>query len=558
MKKFCGALLIGFVVLGLKAQEVVLPSDFRQLNLTEYNGSLINPAYSLDRNNPSSVALWARWQWQAYDADPTSLFLNYTTRLNEVSAAGAGFFQHNTGIFLNTGAVLNYAYNIELSEKVFLGVGLNLFAFQQKLADERFFVPNPIQTSITNDFIVQMAPGINLSVDRFNIGLVSENLFDYNFSKNERNSSPDERMFLALASYDFPLSILSTDNSSILRPSIYYKTIPGLDNQVGLTSLLTTNKYWAQAGYNSFYGFSGGLGGRFFKRLSIGALIEVGTSADIKGQDPSFEFVTSYKLGTIETPEEKLEEQLIAEEEKRKEESLIVKPDLEEGVVSQELTKQEEMAIKREAKKQERLALIESNRINDSIVEASRQTDLAVKESKRDIRRKRDSITNAKAEQALAASRALQQQRKQDSIAIVIRKEEEAVALVQKQRQDSIAQSEVLLAEAEKQKAEFAARNEIVKPKAGEKYEEVTKEGSLSPGYYLIANVFGTKKYLDAFLVDMKKKGIDAKSFYRELNKYNYVYLAKYNSIKEAREARDSNLGGKYKEKIWIFRVTGE
>ena len=556
MKKFCGALLIGFVVLGLKAQEVVLPGDFRQQNLTEYNSSLINPAYSLGRNNPSSVALWARWQWQTYDADPTSLFLNYTTKLNEVSAAGVGFFQHNTGIFLNTGAALNYAYNIELSEKVFLGVGLNLFAFQQKLADERFFVPNPIQTSIPNDFIVQMAPGINLSIDRFNLGLVSENLFDYNFSTNERNSSPDERMFLALASFDFPISILSTDDSSILRPSIYYKTIPGLDNQVGLTSLLTTNKYWAQAGYNSFYGFSGGAGGRFFKRLSIGALIEIGTSSDLKGQDPSFELVTSYKLGTLETPEEKLKEQLIAEEEKLKEESIIAKP--EEVVVSQELTKEEEMAIKREAKKQERLALIESNRINDSIVEASRLADLAVKDSKRDIRKKRDSIANAKAEQALAASMALQQQRIQDSIATVIRKEAEAVALVQKKKLDSIAQSEALLAEAEKQKVEFAARNEVVKPKAGEKYEEVTKEGSLSPGYYLIANVFGTKKYLDAFLVDMKKKGIDAKSFYRDLNNYNYVYLAKYNSIKEAREARDSNLGGKYKEKIWIFRVTGE
>ncbi len=558
MKKFCGALLIGFVVLSLKAQEVVLPSDFRQQNLTEYNSSLINPAYSLDRNNPSSIALWARWQWQTYDADPTSLFLNYTTRLNEVSAVGAGFFQHNTGIFLNTGAALNYAYNIELSDNVFLGVGLNLFAFQQKLADERFFVPNPIQTSIPNDFIVQMAPGINLSVDRFNIGLVSENLFDYNFSTNERNSSPDERMFLALASYDFPISILSTDDSSILRPSIYYKTIPGLDNQVGLASLLTTNRYWAQAGYNSFYGFSGGVGGRFFKRLSIGALIEVGTSSDLKGQDPSFELVTSYKLGTLVTPEEKLEEQLIAEEEKIKEESLIAKPEEEEVIVSQELTKEEEMAIKREAKKQERLALIESNRLNDSIVEASRQIDLAVKESKRDLRRKRDSIANAKAEQALAVSSALQQQRKQDSIATVIRKEAEAVALLQKQRQDSIAKSDALLAEAEKQKAELVTRNEVVKPKAGEKYEEVTKEGSLSPGYYLIANVFGTKKYFEAFLVDMKKKGIDAKSFYRDLNKYNYVYLAKYNSIKEAREARDSNLGGKYKEKIWIFRVTGE
>ena len=545
MKKFCGALLIGFVVLGLKAQEVVLPTDFRQQNLTEYNSSLINPAYSLDRNNPSSVALWARWQWQSYDADPTSLFLNYTTRLSDVSSAGVGFFQHNTGIFLNTGAALNYAYNIELSENVFLGVGLNLFAFQQKLADDRFFVPNPIQTTINNDFIIQMAPGVNLSIDGFNIGLVSENLFDYNFTTNERNTSPDDRMFQALVSYDFPVNVLATDNSSVFRPILYYKTIPGLDNQVGLTTLLTTNKYWAQAGYNSFYGFSGGVGGRFFKRVSFGALIEVGTSSDLKGQDPSFELVTSYKLGALQTPEEKLEEQLIAEEEKNKEE-LLAKQE-EKEVESTELTKAEKLALKRESKKQERLAIIESNRIRDSIQDVSRKTGIAAKESKRDLKRKRDSIENAKVEQALVAAKALKQQRQQDSIAVVMKREAEAVALAQKQRQDSIAQSEAL-----------AMKNEVVEVKAGEKYEEVAKEGSLEPGYYLIANVFGTKKYLDAFLADMKKKGINAKSFFRQKNKYNYVYLAKYNFIKDARAARDSKLDGKYNDKIWIFRVTGE
>ena len=545
MKNFCGALLIGFVVLGLKAQEVVLPTDFRQQNLTEYNGSLINPAYSLNRNNPSSVALWARWQWQSYDGDPTSLFLNYTTRLNDVSAAGVGFFQHNTGIFLNTGAALNYAHTIELSEGVILGVGLNVFAFQQKLADDRFFIPNPLQTTAENDFILQMAPGVNLSIDRFNIGLVSENLFDYNFTSNERNSSPDDRMFQALVSYDFPVDVLSTDDSSVLRPMLYYKTIPGLDNQVGLTTLLTTNKYWAQAGYNSFYGFSGGVGGRFFKRFSFGALIEVGTSSDLKGQDPSFELVTSYKLGTLQTPEEKLEEQLIAGEEKQKEDALVKQEEKE--VLSNELTKAEKLALKRESKKQERLALIESNRLKDSIQAASRKSDLVVKESKRDIRRKRDSIESARSAQALASANALKQQRQQDSIAAVMKKEAAAVALAQQQRQDSIAQSEAL-----------AMRNEVVKVKAGEKYEEVTKEGSLEPGYYLIANVFGTKKYLDAFLADMQKKGINAKSFFRQKNKYNYVYLAKYNFIKDAREARDSKLGGKYTDKIWIFRVTGE
>ncbi|WP_430425563.1 PorP/SprF family type IX secretion system membrane protein [Maribacter litoralis] len=543
MKKFCGALLIGFVVLGLKAQEVVLPTDFRQQNLTEYNGSLLNPAYSLDRNNPSSVAFWARWQWQTYDGDPTSLFLNYTAKLNDVSAAGVGFFQHNTGIFLNTGAALNYAYNIELSENVFLGVGMNVFAFQQKLADDRFFVPNPIQTTAENDFILQMAPGINLNIDRFNIGLVSENLFDYNFTTNERNTSPDDRMFQALVSYDFPVSILSTDNSSVIRPMVYYKTIPGLDDQVGLTTLLTTNKYWVQAGYNSFYGLSGGIGGRFFKRLSFGALVEVGTSSDLKGQDPTFELVTSYKLGKQQTPEDKLEEELIAGEEEK--ENMLDAQD--EELASAELTKAEKLALKREAKKQERLALIESKRIKDSIQNASRKSDLAVKQSKRDIKRKRDSIENAKAEQALAAARALNQQRQKDSIATVMKREAEAVALAQQRRQDSIAESKAL-----------AMKNEVVEVKAGEKYEEVTKEGNLEPGYYLIANVFGTKKYLDAFLADMKKRGIDAKSFFRDNNKYNYVYLAKYDFIKDARQARDSKLNGKYTDKIWIFRVTGE
>jgi len=543
MKKICGALLIGFVVLGLKAQEVVLPTDFRQQNLTEYNGSLLNPAYSLDRNNPSSVAFWARWQWQTYDGDPTSLFLNYTAKLNDVSAAGVGFFQHNTGIFLNTGAALNYAYNIEISENVFLGVGMNVFAFQQKLADDRFFVPNPIQTTAENDFILQMAPGINLNIDRFNIGLVSENLFDYNFTTNERNTSPNDRMFQALVSYDFPVSILSADNSSVIRPMVYYKTIPGLDDQVGLTTLLTTNKYWVQAGYNSFYGLSGGIGGRFFKRLSFGALVEVGTSSDLKGQDPTFELVTSYKLGKQQTPEDKLEEELIAGDEEK--ENMLDTQD--EELASAELTKAEKLALKREAKKQERLALIESKRIKDSIQNASRKSDLAVKQSKRDIKRKRDSIENAKAEQALAAARALNQQRQKDSIATVMKREAEAVALAQQRRQDSIAESKAL-----------AMKNEVVEVKAGEKYEEVTKEGNLEPGYYLIANVFGTKKYLDAFLADMKKRGIDAKSFFRDKNKYNYVYLAKYDFIKDARQARDSKLNGKYTDKIWIFRVTGE
>ena len=228
MKNFCGALLICFVVFGLKGQEPTLPADFRQHNITEYNSSLLNPAYVLNRNNASSIAFWSRWQWQVFDADPTSLFLNYSREINASSAASIGFFQHNTGIFINTGGALNYAYEFELIPLVSLAVGLNVFGYQQKLADQRFFQPNPIQTSITNDFILQVAPGINLKIDNFSLGIASENLIDYNFSTNERNTSISGTSLFGLASYDIPLRIGNLEGNSVLRPAVYFRTYTGL------------------------------------------------------------------------------------------------------------------------------------------------------------------------------------------------------------------------------------------------------------------------------------------------------------------------------------------
>lgn len=546
MRNFCGALLIGFVVIGLRAQTPTLPNDFRQQNITEYNSSLLNPAYALDRNNPSSAALWARWQWQTVDADPTSLFFSYTHELNEASALGGAFFQNNTGIFLNTGGALNYAYAIDFSPKVRLGIGLNLFAFQQELADQRFFQPNPIQTAITEDMVLQLATGLNLRIDKFNIGFASENLFDYNLTTNERNSDPTDRMFFGLASYDIPVGILNSDGNSFLRPSVYFKSIPGFDTQYGFTSILSTQKFWVQGGYNTFYGVSGGFGGRFFKRFSVGALVEFGLSPELENTDPTFEIVTSYRFGSLTKPDAPLEEDLIAEQERK---------EAKEKLLQEELEKSESLTTKQEEKAQKRLDKQRLKQYKDSVRQSSKNSDVAsTKVSKRELKRRADSINRA--EEALVYQElvARKKQFRQDSINAVIKASEEAMAANLKREQDSLA----AVADAKAETERLALRNEVVTPKAGERYEEVTKEGNLEPGYYLIANVFGTKRYFDAFMADMKKRGINAGSFYRAANKYNYVYIGRYTSINDARKARESKLDGKYLEKTWIFRVTGE
>src|SRR5690606_6649289 len=190
-----------------QAQEIALPRDLRQHNITNFNSSLVSPVFSLDRNEPQSIALWMRWQWQTVDMDPTSLFLNYTRPINSRSAFGAGYFQNNTGIHIEKGGILNYAYVFNFSERSHLALGINLFGFKQELADNRFNPNSEIslpQLQVSNDFIMQVAPGIRYTYDRLGIGLSSDNLFDYNFTKKEAQTYNSEKVIMGMVDYSFP------------------------------------------------------------------------------------------------------------------------------------------------------------------------------------------------------------------------------------------------------------------------------------------------------------------------------------------------------------------
>ncbi|MEO9893010.1 PorP/SprF family type IX secretion system membrane protein [Aurantibacter sp.] len=633
-------ILIFLSVLKISAQdEVRLPADLRQHNLTTYNSSLFNPVFALDRNDPESIAVWTRWQWQDIDADPTTLYVNYSRKLNEKSAVGAAFFQHNTGIFFNTGGVLNYSRQIQFSESVRLAYGFNLFGFVQELADTRFEedsqLPLPV-SGTTSDFILQWAPGASLSVERLTLSLASENLFDYNFRAKESNTPAADKIFMGMMSYDFPLNL--GKQKALIRPSLYLRTIPQQQNQIGVLSLLRTSKYWAQVGYNNFYGVGVGAGGTFLKKFNLGAVFEFGTSASINSKDPSFEIIASYFLGKVEErdvtavygedideevvigdeedikEELKKAEELANETEEPKEEEIgdaVSEATKETDEVAEVSTKEQRKAAKEaekeaaaeakrlkkeqenlakaekdilaeEAKENERIAKAEQEQIKKDLKEA-KEKELAdakaatLEEKQREELRKAEEKANemkaatakeaaekkAELERQANEKAALERQAKEkaetekaiaqkriDSIAAVKKVQAEALQAKELERvQDSIAQAKAAIAEVEPEK---------VQPKAGEKYEEVQTEDGLEPGFYLIANVFGTKKYHDAFLADLKRKGVNAQTFLRSKNNYNYVYLERYTTMTEARKARDSNYNGRYAEKTWVFRVVGK
>ncbi|UJH67581.1 PorP/SprF family type IX secretion system membrane protein [Allomuricauda sp. SCSIO 65647] len=578
---FCVLLCISATIV---AQEVSLPEDLRQHNLTRFNASLFNPTFSLDWNNPNALSTWTRWQWQTIDGNPTTLFFDYSGAITPESTFGIGFLQHNTGIFLNTGGIGNYAHSFDVGNGTRLTVGANVLAFQQELADDRFLSDDELdlpQLETSDSFVLQMTPGVRLQSGDFAIAMALENALEVNLSNNDRESTGT--IFSGLLSYDLPVQLFAAAGESYVRPMLYLRSVPDADTQIGINALLATSIFWAQGGYNSFYGLSGGAGVTLFKKFSIGGLFEFATDSALSDENSTFELVASYHFGNANSRREVVEveeEDLVADETKpQKDEQQEV---LDTGAEDEKL-RQREAELARAQQIQDSIARAEYNRkvqdsiaiverakkINDSIVRAE--------EAAKRLRIAQDSIAKAN----LVAA---QLKREQDSIAMVerakkisdsivrveeaakrLRMEQDSIAKADlaaaqlKRAQDSIATAQrlerQLLADQRKKDSIAKISEEKVEIKPGEKYEEVLTADGLQPGFYLIANVFGTKKYFENFMKTLNEKGLEPKSFYRELNGYNYVYLKRFNTIEEARKARDSKYYGKYPDKTWIFRV---
>lgn len=86
--------------------------------------------------------------------------------------------------------------------------------------------------------------------------------------------------------------------------------------------------------------------------------------------------------------------------------------------------------------------------------------------------------------------------------------------------------------------------------------EEIIELENVREGHYIIANVFANKTYLRLFLDKLKKKGIEADYFNNPKNGLNYVFLGRYDTVKQAEVVESSQMFGKYREELWVMSVT--
>ncbi|MEM8926580.1 MAG: PorP/SprF family type IX secretion system membrane protein [Bacteroidota bacterium] len=590
-------LLLFFFSLGtVSAQEETpfIAYDVPSQNLLKFNRFLLNPTFSTVREDKSYINLFHRNQSVSFDDNYQTYFLSYSGRIGDRSGVGLSLYTQREGLIDNFGLLANYAYGVKLSDKSNFTFGAN-FSYYNSGFNEGRANPvddDPLLNSLDDSALITFQPGFNLSYGNFDLGMVADNLFDYNLKTSESITQFDEKTFTGHLQYTHQFKNSSGIlESGRLMPLARVRNVEGEDISLSGSMILDLPKLgWLQAGYDEFYGAAAGIGFNLNKRLSLGYTVEKGLSNNFENFGVNHEISLAYSFVPNLT-----EDRVLLE---KNNEDFASNEDKDVPIEELSLTEKDLKIAELEKKLAENDAILDELLFRQDSIERTRKSDLerrfntvmkmVRRETKGDqpeveekakqlyfqdveesgIARNisKTPISNSGLANTTASNRIikLKDQEKSSSVA---QNDEETKGLDRQLAKTSttkrIKEVRSLEAPSKERKIEVVS-NETKKDKtvAPKKYVRKTKFRDFSipdveSGHYLIANVYKGTKYMNAFIESLKTKGVEADYFTNPRNGMNYVYLKSFGSQADAIAAHKSNLNGEYHGDTWVMRVKG-
>ncbi|SDE62823.1 type IX secretion system membrane protein, PorP/SprF family [Pricia antarctica] len=598
-------LLLFCAVLGLQSsfgqeQAPSLGTKSTYQNQLFFNRYLINPTFSLVRENKSYINILHRNQYATFEDNDQNYFLGFSNKLNDRTALGISVYSQWSGVVQEFGFNANYATAVRLGEKNKLTFGTNITYFTKGLDKNRVIVAdvdNKLEES-KKESQIAIKPGITLSMGQFDFGVYATDLFKYNQTTNEFVTDLSAKSVKASVqyTYEFMQNRGLLANARLMPLVQVGQNEDGSVNYAGSMLLDLPDYGWFQTNFDQEYGLSLGLGFNLSKKMSLGYLLErdvVNKEADLGW---NHEVTLAYTLdrehnakglfaeGSEDEKVDRIvrnyEEQILAlKEEVEKNKAANSKKEAVTEVADREVM--EAMANMNDA---DANALAYENRlILDELILRQDSID-AARTAAFDLRLQ--SLVGV-IKDSLKRSMQLPEQQGKGAFKTAVASNDTPSGIISKKDTTSdmiktaIATPEkkdALLAETDeaytrtvkfepvhKVLGEFISKPAVTQNvdsgdmKDGVKLPFKTMKQSdlvgVKSGYYVIANVFKSRKYLDAFMGDLKQKGLDAGYFYNKENGLHYVYLADYNYKSDAKTAYVSNMNGQYNAEKWIMQV---
>ncbi|MBT8236605.1 MAG: PorP/SprF family type IX secretion system membrane protein [Bacteroidia bacterium] len=485
-----------------------------------FNRHLINPTFSLVRENKSYLNILHRNQYASYEDNYQNYYLGFSNKVNERTALGIGIYGSWLGVMQEFGFNANYATAVPLSDKSKLTFGTNITYLSEGLDQSRIVsVENdPTVREARKENKISIQPGIALSVGKFDVGLYARDLVKYNQTTNNIITNMHVQSLSGSLQYTHTMN---TQNGLFANARIMPLVQLGMDkennmNYVGSLLLDLPDYGWLQTTYQQDYGVSLGLGFNVSKKLSLGYLMEKDITAAGANLGWNHEVSLAYSVKDLAGMQNLY---VNSSDDSRVDE--IVK-NYEEQIF--QLKAEQKMA----GNLSQSLAF-ENRLILDQLI------------------LRQDSIENARNEMF---------ERRFETMVRLLRNEvEEKTTPPARIPRESYSKIGTAVADV-KEKPIKPVKDTFDKiidlPLKSKNRSDII---GVNSGYYLIANVYKNKRYLAAFLDRLREEGLDARQFYNKKNGLYYVYLADFKSKNAAKDAYVSHLDGAYGEEKWIMEI---
>lgn len=498
-----------------------------------FNRFLINPTFSLVRENKSYLNILHRNQYATFDDNSQNYFLGFSNKLNDHTALGIGVYSQSTGVIQEFGFNANYATSVRLGTNSKLAFGTNITYVNKGVDKNRVVVSeqDPAISDARMESKIAIQPGINLSLGNFDFGVYAEDLFRYNQTTEEfvTNLSLNSVKTSVQYTHEFQAGRGLFKNARLMPLAQVGQNLDGSLYYLGSLVLDMPSYGWLQTTIDQEYGISAGVGFNLSKTMSLGYLME----KDLSSQEANLGWNHELSLAYTFKNENSMANSYVDNSNDSKVDRII--RNYEEQISD----------LLAEKDKRQKNAKFKVDMINGKVDEntLAYQNKLILDE----LMLRQDSIEGSR-------------------IAAFEERFETIVRLLRNDIKDNIKSS--LQNFASEEETYLASRNK--EEERENKYRDFDAKHYASlqvkvlgdadvigvkSGYYLIANVYKNKKYLNAFVASLEKKGLEPKQFYNKENGLYYVYLADYDAKQEAQVATVTDLGGKYRDEKWIMQV---
>ena len=266
-------------------------------NSLTFNQYTINPTFSFVREQNKYISITNKREWVQFEDAPQTYLASYAGRFRENIGIGVGLFQQNYGVMTTFGGILNFAYNIQTAAESNLTFGMNIGAYKSGVNSGNVVTnfSDPSLNNIPSNFLLAVTPGINYGTMFFDFGLSVNNLVLYNFNSSELVKDDPEQSIqahLRYTGYMDSRGFFDESKFSGLVRSEFRKDKTILS---GIAMLTVPKGIWAQVGYNTLYGVSGGLGLNITTQIAIEYNFEKAIG-DLTDFGPSHEITLAYKF----------------------------------------------------------------------------------------------------------------------------------------------------------------------------------------------------------------------------------------------------------------------